>query len=393
MTGTLINVAAVLAGSGIGLALGARLPERLRSMTQSAVGLTVVVIGLGLALRTENAVLMLASLLVGGLIGEWLDIEAALARLGARVQERFGGSSEDNLVRGFLAASLLYCVGPMTILGSFQDGLSGDFSLLATKSALDGVSSVVLAASLGFGVLLSAATVLIYQGSLTLAAEALRPLLGSDTAVLSLQNGVAKEEVLARMLGADRVVAGLSSAFVAIEAPGVIRHSHGGSIVFGEPDGRTTERAARFLEAGRKAGFRIELSADIRRAQWEKYLMILALSGLSALTRRPMGEIRTCPESRRLYRTVFEEVAAVARAEGVDLGDDIVPRTMALGDALRPDSYSSMYHDVTRGRRLELEWLHGHAVRLAARHRILTPALFALYAGLRPAAVAAERGG
>ena len=225
------------------------------------------------------------------------------------------------------------------------------------------------------------------------AAEALRPLLGPDTAVLSLQNGVAKEGVLAPILGPERVLAGLCSAFVAIEAPGVIRHSHGGSIVFGEPDGRTTERAARFLEAGRKAGFRIELSADIRRAQWEKYLMILALSGLSALTRRPMGEIRTCPESRRLYRTVFEEVAAVARAEGVDLGDDIVPRTMALGDALRPDSYSSMYHDVTRGRRLELEWLHGHAVRLAARHGILTPALFALYAGLRPAAVAAERGG
>jgi len=182
MTGTLINVAAVLAGSGIGLALGARLPERLRSMTQSAVGLTVVVIGLGLALRTENAVLMLASLLVGGLIGEWLGIEAAVTRLGARAQERFGGSSESNLVRGFLAASLLYCVGPMTILGSFQDGLSGDFSLLATKSALDGVSSVVLAASLGFGVLLSAATVLIYQGSLTIAAEALRPLL-SDAMV------------------------------------------------------------------------------------------------------------------------------------------------------------------------------------------------------------------
>ncbi len=177
MTGTLLNVAAVLAGSGVGLALGARLPERLRSMTQSAVGLTVVVIGLGLALRTENAVLMLASLLVGGLIGAWLDIEAAVSRLGARAQERFGASGQSNLVRGFLAASLLYCVGPMTILGSFQDGLSGDFSLLATKSALDGVSSVVLAATLGVGVVLSAATVLIYQGSLTLAAEALRPLL------------------------------------------------------------------------------------------------------------------------------------------------------------------------------------------------------------------------
>lgn len=225
------------------------------------------------------------------------------------------------------------------------------------------------------------------------AAEALRPLLGPDTAVLSLQNGVAKEGVLGRILGPERVMAGLCSAFVAIEAPGVIRHSHGGSIVFGEPDGRATERATRFLDAGRKAGVRIELSADVRRAQWEKYLMILGLSALSALTRRPMGEIRACPESRRLYRTVFEEVAAVARAEGVDLGDDVVARTLAAGDALRPDSYSSMYQDVTRGRRLELEWLHGHALRLAARHGIPTPALFALYAGLRPAALAAERGG
>jgi 2-dehydropantoate 2-reductase len=225
------------------------------------------------------------------------------------------------------------------------------------------------------------------------AAEALRPLMGPDTAVLSLQNGVAKEDVLARVLGAERVMGGLSSAFVAIEAPGVIRHAHGGSIVFGERDGRASERAAGFLAAGRKAGIRMELTADIRRAQWEKYLMILGLSGLSALTRRPIGEIRGCPESRQLYRTVFEEVAAVARAEGVDLGDDVVARTMATGDALQPDSYSSMYHDVTHGRRLELDWLHGHAIRLAAGHAIPTPALFALYAGLRPAALAAERTG
>ena len=177
MTGTLVNTAAVLVGSAIGLGLGARLPERLRAMTQTAVGLTVVVIGLGLALRTENVVLMLASLLLGGLIGEWLDIEASLARLGQWLEARFGQAGPSNVVRGFLAASLLFCVGPMTILGSFQDGLSGDSSLLVTKSALDGVSSLVLAASLGFGVLFSAATVLVYQGVLTLSAAALRPLL------------------------------------------------------------------------------------------------------------------------------------------------------------------------------------------------------------------------
>jgi 2-dehydropantoate 2-reductase len=112
---------------------------------------------------------------------------------------------------------------------------------------------------------------------------------------------------------------------------------------------------------------------------------------MSALTCRPMGEIRACPESRRLYQAAFEEVAAVARAEGVDLGADVVARTMATGDRIPPDSYSSMYHDVTDGRRLELDWLHGHALRLAAWHRIPAPALSALYACLRPAALAAER--
>jgi 2-dehydropantoate 2-reductase len=118
--------------------------------------------------------------------------------------------------------------------------------------------------------------------------------------------------------------------------------------------------------------------------------MILGLSAMSAVTRRPMGEIRGCPESRRLYQSVFEEVAAIAHAEGVDLGD-VVARTMATGDRLPPDAFSSMYHDVTRGRRLELDWLHGHALRLADRHRIPAPALFALYAALRPLALAADR--
>jgi 2-dehydropantoate 2-reductase len=224
------------------------------------------------------------------------------------------------------------------------------------------------------------------------AAEALRPILGPDTAVLTLQNGVVNEDTLAASLGSARVLGGVVYGFAVIEAPGVIRHTQGGKIVLGELEGPPTPRVERFLEAGAKAGFPVEASPDVRRVLWEKYLIIGALSGLTALTRRPLGEIRACPESRRLYRMVVEELAALARAEGVTLASDVVETTVGSADALRPDSYSSLYHDLTHGKRLELEALHGHAVRLGARHGIPTPACFAVYAGLRPAALAAEAG-
>jgi 2-dehydropantoate 2-reductase len=120
--------------------------------------------------------------------------------------------------------------------------------------------------------------------------------------------------------------------------------------------------------------------------------MICALSVTTALTRRPIGDIRACAESRRLYRMILDELAALARAEGVVLPDDAAERSLAAADALNADSYSSLYHDLVQGRRLELEALQGHAVRLGTRHGIPTPALFAVYAALRPAALAAERG-
>lgn len=224
------------------------------------------------------------------------------------------------------------------------------------------------------------------------AAEALRPLLAPDTAVLTLQNGVVNLETLTRVLGAGRVLGGLVYGFAVIESPGVVRHTQGGRIVFGELDGRESPRAARFLAAGRLAGFPIEVSPAIRREVWQKYMVICALSGLTALTRRPIGEIRSCPESRRLYRTILEELAAVAAADGAGLPPDAVGTCLANADSLAPDSYSSLYHDLVNGRRLELEALQGHAVRLGARHGIPTPALFAVYAALRPSALAAEGG-
>ncbi len=224
------------------------------------------------------------------------------------------------------------------------------------------------------------------------AAEAIEPIVGAGAAVLCLQNGVVNEETLARRFGAARVLGGVVYGFAVIEAPGVIRHTQGGRIVFGELDGRPNPRAAEFLEAGRRAGFPIERAGDVRTALWEKYLMIAALSGMTALTRRPIGEIRACPESRAMYRMILEELATIAKAEGVALPGDAVERSLAAADALKPDSYSSLYHDLSQGRRLELEGLQGHAVRLGGRHDIPTPALFAVYAALRPAALAAERG-
>ena len=179
MTGTLLNAVAVLVGGSLGLIFGARLPDRLRATVLAGLGLFTAAIGLRLFLQTQNPLYALGGLLIGGLLGEWWKVEDRLAALGARLEERFvGGSGEGSLfVRGFLTASLLFCVGPMTILGSLQDGLTGDFSLLAIKSVMDGFASLALASSLGIGVLFSILVIVVYQGGLTLLAATAQSLL------------------------------------------------------------------------------------------------------------------------------------------------------------------------------------------------------------------------
>jgi 2-dehydropantoate 2-reductase len=179
--------------------------------------------------------------------------------------------------------------------------------------------------------------------------------------------------------------------FAVIEAPGVIAHRFAGRIVFGEMDGRVSERATRLRDALAGAGVPVEISTDVRRVLWEKYLMISAQAGMTALTRCPAGVLRETPESWRMYRLILEELAAVARAEGVALAGDVVDAVMKQAAALAPDAYSSLHHDLTRGKRLELEALHGHAVRLGERHGVPTPMVFAVYAALKPHA-AGRRG-
>jgi uncharacterized membrane protein YqgA involved in biofilm formation len=179
MVGTLINVATVVAGSGAGLLVGSRLPERIRQTVLSGLGLMTLVIGMSMALQTRNPLLMLASLLLGGVIGELLGLEERLQALGRYLETRVSGHSGEGsaFVKGFVTASLVFCVGPMTILGSIQDGLTGNYTLLAIKATLDGFASLAFSASLGIGVMFAALTVLIYQGALTLGAGLVKAVL------------------------------------------------------------------------------------------------------------------------------------------------------------------------------------------------------------------------
>ncbi len=176
MTGTFINVAAILAGGAAGLLFGARLPERLKATVVAAMGLFVVAIGLQMFLKTENSLVVLGGLLIGGLLGEWWQIEEGLQALGVWLEKRFSSNAEgesSRFVRGFLTASLLYCIGPIAILGAINDGLTGDYKLLAIKAVLDGFASIAFASTLGVGVLFASLVVLVYQGSISLLAAQL----------------------------------------------------------------------------------------------------------------------------------------------------------------------------------------------------------------------------
>jgi uncharacterized membrane protein YqgA involved in biofilm formation len=173
MTGTLLNIATVIAGSVIGLIFGARIPAKLKETIIAGMGLFTVAMGLQMFLKTENPLIVLGALLIGTLLGEWWRIEDGLHRLGEILEQRFSREENDGsnkFVRGFLTASLLFCVGPMTILGSIQDGLTGDYNLLAVKSVLDGFASIAFASTLGIGVAFSSLIILVYQGGISLLA-------------------------------------------------------------------------------------------------------------------------------------------------------------------------------------------------------------------------------
>jgi uncharacterized membrane protein YqgA involved in biofilm formation len=194
MTGTFLNIITVLIGGLVGLAFGARLPETMRKTVVAGLGLFTLAMGASMFAGTQNPIVVLVALLFGGVLGEWWQIEAGLERLGAWLQERFASRAEGGsarFVRGFLTASLVFCIGPMTILGSIQDGLTGDYQLLAIKSVLDGFAGMVFASTLGVGVLFSTLVILVFQGGISLlAAQAQALFTDAMIAELSATGGV-----------------------------------------------------------------------------------------------------------------------------------------------------------------------------------------------------------
>ena len=221
LTGTLVNVVAVLFGTLAGTLLGDRLPERLRETVMHALGLVTLAVGVDGALAAfrpplseltrASVLLVLGSVLVGGVVGELLRIEDGLNSLGGRLKRRFASDREHHaqFTEGFVVASLVFCVGPMAILGAIQDGLSGDFQLLAIKSLLDGFAALAFASALGWGVGFSILPVFVYQGSITLAASSLSDVITPEVvAGLTAAGGILILGISLRLLELKQVRVG-----------------------------------------------------------------------------------------------------------------------------------------------------------------------------------------
>ncbi|MCL6558277.1 MAG: DUF554 domain-containing protein [Firmicutes bacterium] len=176
MTGTIVNAAAIIFGAAFGLLFKRGIPERVSCTIMQGIGLAVILVGLSMALQTKQILVVILSLVLGGLTGEILNIEGGLDRLGKWLESKVGGGTGD-VGRAFVTTSLIYCVGAMSIMGSIEDGLNKNPQILFTKSALDGISAVVFASTMGIGVAFSAFPVFIYQGSITLLAALIKDLL------------------------------------------------------------------------------------------------------------------------------------------------------------------------------------------------------------------------
>jgi len=216
------------------------------------------------------------------------------------------------------------------------------------------------------------------------ASEAIRPLLGPDTFVVPLLNGVDMEERIGAVLGPERVLGGTVFLSCNVIAPGRLRHVFNGPFVFGELAGGLSDRAGALEATLRAAGVNAEQSPDIRRDLWRKFIMVAALAGVSGATRIPTRAVMADPDTRALFEGALREGEALARASGVSLEDDVVARHLAFADGVSPQHTVSMLLDLRAGRRLELDVFQGTIVRLGERLGVPTPIHRVLYAALKP---------
>lgn len=217
------------------------------------------------------------------------------------------------------------------------------------------------------------------------AAAPLKPLVEGGACVISVLNGVDHQDRIASVLGAGQVLGGLAMVSGVITEPGVIRYTSDMSgLRFGEADGSNSPRATAFRNACTEAGFHADLVADIRAAQWTKFVGLATNAALTSLFRLPAGHIYHDPETIPLATRAFAEVAAVAAASGIALPPDIVERTLALHQSFPKTMYASMYHDLAKGRPLELDSLSGHIVRRGRALGVATPVHEMAWLALRP---------
>ncbi len=223
------------------------------------------------------------------------------------------------------------------------------------------------------------------------AAEIVRPMLGSQSCVVPIQNGVSVADTLAGLLGADPVLGAVTQISASIEAPGVIRH-HGdfARLIFGELAGGSSARVERLEAACQAAGIEARVSPDIAVDIWRKFIFLAAMAGATAFYRAPIGEIRDDPERWARLEAMVRETAAVGRAKGVALPEGLEQGSLGFLGKLPPAMKSSMQLDLERGRRLELEWLNGEVVRLGVELGVPTPETAAVFEALKPFALGTE---
>jgi 2-dehydropantoate 2-reductase len=216
------------------------------------------------------------------------------------------------------------------------------------------------------------------------AAEAARPLVGPQTRIITLQNGVDSVERMAPILGAEHIVGGLAYIASVVAAPGVIQHtSPFAKIVCGRIDGSPDAQLSAFAAAARQAGIDVALSDTINRERWQKFIFLVGLSGATGATRMPIGPILADADTRAFFRSLMEEVIAVAQAKGVSLPRNFIEDRMTFADAAPPSMKASLLHDLERGGRIEVDWLAGKVAALGRELGVPTPTNAAVYAVLK----------